>query len=110
MSDEIISFPTGVIPRSGVQVRMTEYAGLQNPGVPPVVSINDHRPPVWYDVAVCHHYDGTVQTWVRAVDIERQENRDKIADALQQAADGLRRPFDREPEPDRGVDLPDVPA
>ena len=66
-----------------------------------VVALNDRRPPVWYDVAVCHQWDGTVRTWIRAVDIEAADNRAKIALALRQAADGLDRPYSPE-----GHDLP----
>lgn len=61
-----------------------------------VVDIRSRRQPVWYDIAVCHHWDGTVETWVRGADIEMPENRSKIADALQQSVDGLRRPYDPE--------------
>jgi hypothetical protein len=81
---------SSVIPLSRRRVAMSDYAQLQRPGSPASVSsINDARPPVWYDVAVCHHYDGTIQTWVKAVGLDDPEDRKKIAIALRQAADGL---------------------
>ena len=48
-----------------------------------VVRLSDHagtKPPVWYDIAVCHHRDTTIETWVRG--IETEGARPAIAEAL----------------------------
>jgi hypothetical protein len=66
---------------------------MSDPGDrPTVVNLNDARAPVWYDIAVCHHWDGTLQTWVKAIDLDNPENRPKIAISLRQVADGLNPP------------------
>ena len=47
------------------------------------------REPVWYDIAVCHHWDGEIQTWVKGVDPNNTDNGKAIAAALRQVADGF---------------------
>lgn len=53
-------------------------------------------PPVWYDIAVCHHPDGTIETWVKGTDVEDTENRLRIIPALEQVIEALRKPYDPE--------------
>lgn len=87
---DVFPFPRGVTPRSGLTVKMPAGApGPRQPHPAEVHSLNDARSPVWYDVAVCHHWDGTIQTWIKGVDMENEENRPKVALALRQAADGV---------------------
>lgn len=54
-----------------------------------IVPLDRRRPPVWYDVAVCHHWDRTVETWVKGVNMDDPENRVKVGRALQQCAASL---------------------
>lgn len=76
----------GVVPRSNAVVRLSE--GAPDPR-PSVSNFNETRPPVWYDIAVCHHWDGTIQTWVKGVDMDDVDNHPKIAIALRQVADSF---------------------
>lgn len=62
-----------------------------------VFSLTARRPPVWYDIAVAHHWDGTVQTWTRGIG-STPADRTKAAEALRQAADGLEQPRDYDDE------------
>jgi len=50
-----------------------------------VVYLDDHRPGVYYEVAILHRWDGSLSIWVKHVS-DNENNRDKIADALRRAA------------------------
>lgn len=52
-----------------------------------IVDLNARRVPVWYDIAVCHHWDGTIETWCKGVDPAEPRARISAAMALRSAAD-----------------------
>lgn len=62
--------------------------GKKYPNVVPFKAIpRSGGPGVWYDIAVCHHPDGTIETWCKGVDPNEPAARISAALALRQAAD-----------------------
>ena len=84
MSDEPIPFPSSIVPRSKLTVKMPDGAGIPRSEIIPLDSA---RQPVWYDIAVCHHWDGTIETWCKGIDPEEPRARVSAAIALRTAAD-----------------------
>jgi hypothetical protein len=91
-----ISKGADVVPFSGVASRSSSGTSIPpgaaipcQPQLAEVVRLNNSRSPVWYDVAVAHHWNGDIQTWVRGVDMDNPANLPKIAIALRQVADAF---------------------
>jgi|HubBroStandDraft_1064217.scaffolds.fasta_scaffold01963_8 hypothetical protein len=93
---DVFPFLRHVTPRSNVTVHMPADGPMPKA---PVVELADRRQGVWYDVAVCHHWDGTIETWTKGVEVGDPVNRHKVAEALRLAADRLDEPRDTDPEP-----------
>jgi hypothetical protein len=98
MTNEITQFPCGVVPRSNITVHMPPGAAVPSSSHPLVTVLNDVRAPVWYDIAVAHHWDGTVETWCKGVDPSDPKARISAGIALRSAANHCD-PIDETPDP-----------
>lgn len=56
-----------------------------------ITSLANHRPPVCYTVDLVHHWDDTLEVFVRDVS-DDERSRLSVADALERAAKMLRDP------------------
>lgn len=83
MTKDVIQFPPRSSPESA-----RHLSGLVAIEEGQIVQLNDIRPPVWYDIAVCHHPNGSVETWTIGVD-DSAHSRACVAAALRQAAHSL---------------------
>ncbi len=63
---------------------------------------------VWYDIAVCHHADGTVETWTKGIDSSTPCSRKSAADALRAAASAFDQPEGSYSNAEENPDAPEA--